>query len=174
MRQKQIESRKQSCSPSKCYKDKGSAQESNLDVNFLNYQFAKYRTTKYIKIIPPHDDISGPKLQLEVEGRWINSRGKSKDITYFECASHRHVNAPDCGFRARIKNFDSSANEGDIYILSEHSSTCKYTVGNDVKEFSNNPNLSQNKFVYKSMKIEIEKKTRRTKLAHSWRSVDLD
>ena len=125
MRPKQIESRKQS-SPNKCYKDKGPAQESNLDLNFLNYQFAKYHTTKYIKIIPPHDDISGPKLQLEVEGRWINSRGKSKDITYFECASHRHVNAPDCGFRARIKNFDSSANEGDIYIISEHDTLLHY------------------------------------------------
>ena len=102
--------------------------------------------------------ISPASLVLEVEGITIHSRGSSKGITYFECASHRQKNTPGCGFRARISGFSCSDTEGTIEIIHDHSPSCKFIPGNDTHDFQNNTSLNANKRIYKTMKLAIEKK----------------
>jgi len=134
---------------------KSNSNEKSL-ISLANPQ-SKYRIAKFTKIIYQTEELSGPKLQLEVEGFYIYSRGKSKGITYFECSSHRQVNTPACNFRARIKDFDSSHLEGEIEISADHSPTCKFVIGNKTTNFSKNSSLNINKANYKTMKCEIEK-----------------
>ena len=118
----------------------------------------KYRMARYSKITNLPDNKAGPKLQLDVEGIAVNSRGNSKGTTYFECTSHRQVNAPECFFLGRILNFQDSLLEGDIEITNDHASTCKFLVGNVTKDFTKNTTLNTDKKAYKTVKIEIEKK----------------
>ena len=86
---------------------------------------ANYTQAHYLKIVKTPQETSGPLVTFEVEGIPLCSRGQSKEITYFECHSRRHRNAPECKFRARSKNFDSSKTEGIIEIISNHSPSCK-------------------------------------------------
>ena len=124
----------------------------------------KSRTTTYNIIESDLNKKGGPKLQLEVEGIAINSRGESKDTTYFECSSHRQRNAPDCHFRAKINNFDTSLRTGAIEVTSDHSSTCKFQAGNHAQDFIKNTELDTAKRTYKTMKLSIEKHLE----DHSW------
>lgn len=118
----------------------------------------KPRTSQY-SLLPrdsTQEDLSEIALYFECEGIPLHSRGKSKGTCYFECCSRRLKNAPDCNFRAKVKNFNSSAKLGPIEITQEHSKTCKYMAGNTTTEFKNN--IPSSIRIYKTTKIEIEKK----------------
>ena len=74
-------------------------------------------------------------FHFECEGIPIHNRGKSKGASYFECSSHRLVNAPDCHFRAKITNLSFDTPSGSIEIIQEYSKSCKFILGNDTKDF---------------------------------------
>ena len=118
----------------------------------------KYRIAKYVKINEENEENGNQKFFYEVEGIKCQNRGVSKGFCYFDCASKRLVNAPDCSFRGRVRNFKVSGLEGDIEIINEHSKTCKFKPGNNIHDLSKNINLGNDKRIYKTMKIEIEKK----------------
>ena len=84
------------------------------------------------------------------------------------------MNAPDCAFRGREMDFKENQIEDDIEIIKEHSSTCQFKPGNSLYNFQKNPNLRSDTRNYKTMKIEIEKKTRGRKLVKSRRGINLD
>jgi len=117
---------------------------------------SNYRKVKYTLI--PTDESTNLKLALEVEDITVHSRGSSKGIHYFECASHRHRNDLNCNFRGRIRDFSSLNSDGFIEIIEDHSSTCKFKVGNNTYDYEKNQKLNGNQKTLKTMKIEIEKK----------------
>jgi len=84
-----------------------------------NTSIVKYREVNYTKCILKATPFEN-KIRLEVGGIVIHSRGKSKNITYFECSSHRLMNVPDCSFRGRIKDFDETLPKGIMQIIQEH------------------------------------------------------
>ena len=55
---------------------------------------AKYTQAHYLKIVKTLRRHQEPFVTFEVEGIPLCSRGQSKEITYFQCHSRRHRNAP--------------------------------------------------------------------------------
>ena len=143
---------------SKPLPEKSERSKSTLRIHNSSSTESKYLKAKYIKIFQDSIKPFGPKVTLEVEGIPLVTRGSSKGISYFECASRRQRNTPECTFRGRSIQYDVEAKEGEIEIIQDHSLTCKYLPGNDVKELNKNSNCHSNKMVYKLMKLEIEKK----------------
>ena len=143
---------------SKPLPEKSERSKSTLTIHNSSSTESKYLKAKYIKIFQDSIKPFGPKVTLEVEGIPLVTRGSSKGISYFECASRRQRNTPECTFRGRSIQYDVEAKEGEIEIIQDHSLTCKYLPGNDVKDFNKNSNCHSNKMVYKLMKLEIEKK----------------
>ena len=126
--------------------------------NKLAFYDLKYPKIQYTKIERNANDPNGPKLLFEAEGIPLRIKSISKEITYFECNSSRQRNAPECNFRGRYKNFNVQMEIGEIEVIAQHSSTCKYIIGNNVTDMNKNKLLYQSKATFKIMKTEIEKK----------------
>lgn len=97
--------------------------------NKLAFYDLKYPKIQYTKIERNANDPNGPKLLFEAEGIPLRIKSISKEITYFECNSSRQRNAPECNFRGRYKNFNVQMEIGEIEVIAQHSSTCKYIIG---------------------------------------------
>ena len=143
--------------PSSSNKKKSKSQKEKEVTNMMPIR-DKYRIARYQKVIIGAKNPKSNNCGLEVEGVLISSRGFSGKMAYIECSSARRRNAPDCFFRARIIDYETSNLEGNIDIINEHSDNCKFKLGNNTKDFNKNKNLSSSKINYKTMKIEVEKK----------------
>ena len=109
----------------------------------------KYRLTKYKLFWRRIGRRQKPSICLEVEGLTLLKRSTVRTISFFECESHRRRNDPVCDLRACIIDLDLSKLEGEIEIMKDHSSTCKYIPGNETKDYDKNKGLSPSKKNYR-------------------------